>query len=136
MQFSNIYGPQNKTGNLVSYTIEQLSKGNEASFGPALQPYDLVYIDDILEAIYRLGIKETKQNSYFIGSGKPRILKDYLLEIGEAYNRSELIKIGARPDDGIKYDMAMFDTQPLVDDIGEYVTAPFEEHIRYTIENY
>ena len=43
MQFSNIYGPDNKTGNLVSYTIDELRNGNEALFGPALQPYDFIF---------------------------------------------------------------------------------------------
>jgi len=136
MQFSNIYGPQNKTGNLVSYTLEQLIKGREATFGPAKQPYDLIFIDDIIEAIYRLGIKDTKRNFYFIGSGKPRMLKDYLLTIGELFERKELVKIGVRPDDGIKYDVSMFDTKELIEDIGEYVSGSFEEHIKYTIANY
>lgn len=136
MQFSNIYGPQNRTGNLVSYTLEQLKMGRDATFGPALQPYDFIFVDDIMEAVYRLGFKNTKCNSYFIGSGKPRILKDYLNEIGEEYGKPELIKIGVRPDDGIKYRMEMFDISSLVADIGEYVTASFQEHIKYTIHNY
>lgn len=136
MQFSNIYGPKNKTGNLVSYTLGQLTSGAEATFGPALQPYDFVFVDDIIEAVYRLGIKHTKQHFYFIGSGKPRILKDYLLQIGEMYGKPDLIKIGVRPDDGITYSLEMFSTQELTEDIGEYVTAPFEEHIRYTIDHY
>ena len=136
MQFSNIYGPQNKTGNLVSYTLDQLKNGKEALFGPALQPYDFIFVDDILEAVYRLGMRETKNHKYFIGSGASRVLKDYLTVIGEAYGRPDLIKIGARPDDGIKYSLDMFDVNDLVQDIGEYVTETFEEHIKYTIENY
>ena len=136
MQFSNIYGPSNKTGNLVSYTIGELKKGNEASFGPALQPYDFIYIEDLIEAVLRLGEKETKKNNYFIGSGEPRQLKDYLLEIGHLYGKEELIKIGMRPDDGIKYTYDMFDTAPLKENIGEYITKNFTEGIKYTLENY
>lgn len=136
MQFSNIYGPKNKTGNLVSYTLAQLSSGNEATFGPAQQPYDFVYVDDIIEAVYRLGVHNTKKDCYFIGSGAPRILREYLLRIGEIYGRKDLIKIGERADDHITYSFAMFDTKDLTDDIGEYVTASFDDHIEYTIRNY
>lgn len=136
MQFSNIYGPSNKTGNLVSYTLGQLTTGQEATFGPARQPYDFVFVDDLLEAIYRIGENENKQNSYYIGSGEPRQLKDYLLEIGRAYGREDLIKIGVRPDDGIVYTMDMFDISALVCDIGDYVSKSFTEGIKYTIENY
>lgn len=136
MQFSNIYGPLNKTGNLVSYTLGELTRGNEAIFGPALQPYDFIYVDDLIEAVYRLGIKETNCNCYLLGSGKPRQLKDYLVYIGEACGKPELIKIGIRPDDGIVYTMDMFDNSKLLNDVGDYITAPFEEHIKYTIDNY
>ena len=37
MQFSNIYGVGNKTGNLVSYTLGELMAGKEATFGPATE---------------------------------------------------------------------------------------------------
>lgn len=136
MQFSNIYGPSNKTGNLVSYTIGELMKGNEATFGPALQPYDFIYVEDLIEAVYRLGENETAEDCYFIGSGEPRVLKDYLLEIGRAYGHEELIKVGIRPDDGIVYTWDMFETDKLKQAIGDYVTKNFSEGIRYTLENY
>ena len=136
MQFSNIYGPANKTGNLVSYTIGELEKGNEAFFGPAIQPYDFIFVDDLIEAVVRLGENKTNKNSYFIGSGEPRQLKDYLIEIGQLCGKEELIKIGVRPDDGIRYSFDMFDVSPLKEDIGEYITKNFTEGIKYTLENY
>lgn len=133
MQFSNSYGIGNKTGNLVSYTLGELMEGREPSFGPAEQPYDFIYIDDLLEAVFRLGERVTKQNFYFIGSGSPRILKEYLLKIGELAGRRDVIKIGLRPDDGIRYDFGMFNTDSLRKDIGDYVSMPFEEGISKTI---
>lgn len=136
MQFSNIYGPENKTGNLVSYIIEKLLNGDNAEIGPAQQPYDFIYIDDLIEAVMRLGSMETKENCYFIGSGEPRILKDYLIEIGDKIGRSDLIKIGARQDDGIVYSYNMFDTSKLVRDIGNYTSKSFSDGIKFTIENY
>jgi nucleoside-diphosphate-sugar epimerase len=135
MQFSNIYGPNNKTGNLVGYTIGQLINGQDATFGPALQPYDFIYIDDLIEAVIRLGENDTEGTSFFIGSGEPRILKEYLVEIGEKFGRPEHIRIGVRPDDGIIYTMDMFDTKPLVDAIGNYISMDFSKGIKYTIES-
>lgn len=136
MQFSNIYGLSNKTGNLVSYTIGELTKGKEATFGPALQPYDFIYVEDLIEAVFKLGESKISKNCYFIGSGEPRVLKEYLLEIGEQYGRKDLIKVGVRPDDGIVYTMDMFDTSALKNDIGDYISKSFTEGIKYTLENY
>ena len=133
LQFSNIYGVGNKTGNLVSYTLGELMAGKEAAFGPAQQPYDFIYVDDLLEAVYRLGASNTKLSFYYIGSGSPRILKEYLLRIGELAGMKDKVGIGIRPDDGIKYDFSMFDTTPLREAIGDYVSTPFEEGIKKTI---
>lgn len=136
MQFSNIYGPMNKTGNLVSYTISELFKGTAATFGPAMQPYDFIYVEDLIEAVIRLGENHTSKNCYFIGSGKPRLLKDYLKEIGKLFGREDLIITGVRADDGIRYTMDMFDISSLKEDIGEYITKDFTNGIKYTLENY
>lgn len=134
MQFSNIYGVGNKTGNLVSYTLGELMTGNEATFGPALQPYDFIYVDDLIEAVYQLGEKETNKAFYYIGSGSPRQLKEYLLRIGELAGYADKIGIGIRPDDGIKYSMNMFCNDDLVDAVGEYVSTDFDNGINKTIE--
>lgn len=134
MQFSNIYGVGNKTGNLVSYTLGELLAGNDATFGPALQPYDFIYVDDLIEAVYRLGACDTTKSFYYIGSGKPKQLKDYLLKIGELAGYPNKVRIGMRPDDGIKYDLDMFHNKDLVETIGEYVSTDFNEGIIKTID--
>lgn len=137
MRFSNIYGPDNKTGNLISYTLSQLQKNEEAVFGPALQPYDFIYVDDLIEAAFRLGRKETHANTdYFIGSGSPRVLRDYLEEVGRLYGKPELIKMGLRADDGIKYTMDMFDTSNTIAEVGDYISKNFTDGIKYTIERF
>lgn len=133
MQFSNIYGVGNKTGNLVSYTLGELLTGKEATFGPALQPYDFIYVDDLIEAVYRLGANDTKKTFYYIGSGNPRILKEYLLRIEELAGCVDKVGVGIRPDDGIKYSMDMFDNSDLVSSIGEYVSTDFDSGITKTI---
>lgn len=136
MQFSNIYGPRNRTGNLISYTIDQLRKGKIASFGPAQQPYDFLYVDDLIEAVYRIGMLQTENNFYYIGSNQPRILKDYLKIVGEFCGKPSLIHIGERADDRIEYSYDMMDSTNTIKAIGNYVSDTFENHIRYTIDNY
>jgi nucleoside-diphosphate-sugar epimerase len=133
MQFSNIYGVGNKTGNLVSYTLGELMSGKEATFGPALQPYDFIYVEDLIEAVYRLGAKETNKSFYYIGSGTPHLLKEYLLRIGELAGRGDMVHIGVRPDDGVKYKKDMFDNSDLIDAIGNYNKTNFDKGIMSTI---
>ena len=133
MQFSNIYGPKNRTGNLVSYTIDELRKDKNVAFGPANQWYDFIYIDDLIEAVYRIGFSENHSDFYFVGSGEMRKLKEYLYEIGTILSKRDKIKIGERPDDGIVYRKEMFDISTLINDIGSYVSVSFTDGIMRTI---
>ena len=134
MQFSNLYGPYSINGNIVGYTIKELLNNKVASFGPAQQIYDLLYIEDLVYAAYLLGEKTTRHHSYYLGSGKLRILADYLKEIGDICGKPELIKIGARPDDGTRYENSWFDISSLVEDTGYEARVSFEDGVKQTIE--
>lgn len=134
MQFSNLYGPYSINGNIVGYTIKELLQGNEASFGPANQIYDLLYIEDLVYAAYLLGSHITQSHCYYLGSGNPRILADFLKEIGEVCGTPELIKIGARPDDGTRYDASWFDITALKNDTGYSPRVKYEDGLKETIK--
>lgn len=133
MQFSNLFGPYSINGNIVGYTIKELLQGYDASFGPAQQPYDLLYIEDLVYAAYLLGEKQTKKHCYYLGSGDIRILADYLREIGKVCGLEDKIKIGVRPDDGTRYDEKWFDVTPLKTDIGYSPRVSFQEGLLRTI---
>ena len=133
MQFSNLYGPYSINGNIVGYTIKELLQNHEASFGPANQVYDLLYIEDLVYAAYLLGVSETKQHTYYIGSGKTRKLSEFLIEIGEVAGKPQLIKIGARPDDGTRYEESWFDITPLKRDTCYEPRVNYQDGLRDTI---
>ena len=58
MQFSNVFGPGNRTGNLISYTLSTIQKGEQPEYSSATQPYDFIYIKDLVRAIMLLGKNE------------------------------------------------------------------------------
>lgn len=134
MRFSNIYGPYNNSGNIVSYTLKELAKGNVPEFSKGLQPYDLVYIEDLVYGMYLLGENDVENNTYFIGSGTPRLLKDYLVEIRDIYGDNAQIALGARPEDGLEYKEEWFDTMPLERETGYRARFSFREGITKTVE--
>ncbi|HDX9638871.1 TPA: NAD-dependent epimerase/dehydratase family protein [Bacillus mobilis] len=133
-RLSNIYGGSNTTGNIISYMLNELGKGNKPSFSKAEQPYDLMYVIDAVRALYLLGEKKTNENCYFIGSGSPRILKEYLLAVEEIFGNNAEIGLGEKPEDGLKYYYDWFDTTPLQRDTNFKALNSFEENIKKTIE--
>lgn len=136
MQFSNIFGPGNNTGNLISYTLSAISKNEDTSYSSAQQPYDFIYIKDLVRAVYLLGKSELKKDSYFIGSGSSRILKEYLLAIPKALGLSIEMGIGKRAEDGLVYLPEWFLIDSLKEDTGFEAGYSFEEAIRETYEGF
>lgn len=132
-RLSNIYGGDNLTGNIISYTLQELQKGNRPSFSKAEQPYDLMYVKDAAKALFLLGKKDTREACYFIGSGSPRILKDYLIAIKDVYGYGAEIGLGEKPEDGLKYKIDWFDTANLERDTGFKAENTFEHNIQETI---
>ena len=135
-QLSNVYGLNNQTSNIMSYALSNLFQGRRAQFGSGTQYYDLVSVYDVASALYLLGAHANSKNSYFIGSGEPRPLKEYLLEIGKAMGDESLIGIGERPDDGLRFSENWFDISDLKNDTGFSTSASFEDNIRGIIQSY
>ncbi len=134
MQFANLFGPYSVNGNIVGYTIKSLLNDTEATFGPADQIYDLLYIEDLAKAATALGLNEVFSDVYYIGSGKPRKLKEYLVEIGEIMQKPQLIKIGARLDDGTRYDVSWFSIDKLHKATGVTPSTNFRDGIEQTVD--
>ena len=136
MQFSNIFGPGNNTGNLISYTLSAINKNENTAYSSALQPYDFIYIKDLVRAVYLLGKSELKNDVYFIGSGNSRILKEYLLAIPKALGLSIEMGIGKRAEDGLVYLPEWFLIDDLKNDTGFEAGYSFEEAVRETYESF
>lgn len=128
-QLSNVYGSNNKTGNIISYTIETLKQGKCPEFSKAEQPYDFIHVEDVAEALVLLAENNTNKSAYFIGSGSPKYLKDYLIYIGETYGDVNAIHLGRRPDDNLKYSFSWFNTSSISQETGFCPKRSFEQNI-------
>ena len=135
MQFSNVYGPGNTTGNLISYTLSELQAGRIPAYGSANQPYNFIYIDDLIHGVCGLANSDLKKEFYFIGSDEILLLKDYLKQIPKILNYDVELGIGKRPDDGVKYDWEWFDNSDLKQDTGYTSKYSFRKGIAVLMEH-
>ena len=135
MQFSNIYGPGDVTGNLISYTLFELLKGNRPLFSKGAQYYDFLYITDLINAMILLGESNLSKNFYFLGSGDSRLLSDYLEAVSNALDFDKsTIGIGEREEDGLKYCKEWFGIEDLRSDTGFIPQISYEEGIKLTAD--
>lgn len=125
---SNIYGGDNATGNLISYTMKEIGEGRVPTYGPCQQPFNFTYIDDVISALILLGEAEKlPQRTFFVSNGECRKLADYLKSAAALLEGR--VAIGARPDDGIRYDASWFQNDALRS-IGFCPRYDFEDGIR------
>lgn len=128
-QLSNIFGLRHNGGNIVGYTLGKITQNQRASYGLCNQYYDLMNIHDAVNALYLMGLHAGIKKSYFVGSGQPQLLRDYLLEIGDIFQCPELIGIGDKGDDGMLFKKSWFDTKSLQRDFNFQVSKSFSESI-------
>lgn len=69
-----------KREQVMAYAIKGLLDGEPPAFGPAQEPYDITAAEDIAYGLRLLGEKELKERAYYIGSGCPKRMCEYLTE--------------------------------------------------------
>lgn len=121
-----LYGVGDSTNNLVNYTIKSLLSNTKPIFGPAEQPFDFVNIKDCANALCLIAETNTCANQFYVGTGKPRLLKEYLTEIARLVDNGINVGIGGRPDDGTRYLYEWFDISELEKETGYKPAYTFE----------
>jgi nucleoside-diphosphate-sugar epimerase len=118
-----------KPNQMIAYVINTLKNNETPKMGPAKTWYDIVSVNDLALGLRLIGENNLTQREYFIGSGKPRILRDYLLEIPQILDTKTTVDIGARPDDGLRFDKEWFDISPLENETGYIPKVSYEDAI-------
>lgn len=77
-RFYHPIGVYNKKNQLITNTIWKLLNHKELKFGSAQALFDVIAVEDLAEALYLMGELSLKKQSYFVGSGNPMYLKNYL----------------------------------------------------------
>ena len=93
----SVYGPCDGKHSLVMSTIEKAKRGETILCTKGEQIWDYLYSSDAAEALYRLGLSSNAKGVYVLGSGKRRLLADYIKDIRDAINPSVKIDFGAVP---------------------------------------
>lgn len=123
-----------KKEQVMSYTISGLIEGNPPTFGPAMEPYDITAVEDIAYGLRLLGECKLSRREYYIGSGEPMLMKDYLQRAKEVLVVDTELKIGERSDDGLRFSYDWYDIGPLQEDTGYAIRVGFDQAVRNVAE--
>ena len=130
----SLYGPYDGTHTLIMSTILKLLRKERLLFTKGEQIWDYIYNKDAAKA-FRLVAEKGKDGSiYCFGSGKTRLLKDYIKVLGDAIDKDAVLNFGVLdyfPNQVMHLEP---DINNLIEDTGFRPTYSFEEGIRETID--
>lgn len=130
----SVYGPGDGEHTMVMSGIRTLLQGGIPLYTNAEQQWDYLYVGDAVKALYLIAEKGIDQKIYCLGSGRSRLLRDYILDIRNAVDPKLEISLGALsyPENQVMYLCA--DISELCEDTGFQVEVPFSEGIRRTVD--
>jgi nucleoside-diphosphate-sugar epimerase len=127
--FCHPVGRYMKPEQLFAYTVKHLLEGTPPEYGMANDYFDVIDAEDLAYALYLAGNKPLKNSEYFIGSGHPQPLRAYLQKVPEILGVNTPVKIGVKPDDGMRFMPEWFDGSEFANETGFLPRYGFEEII-------
>lgn len=131
---TNIYGVGEKSARMIYTSISKLLKKEHCSFTAGYQTYDFIYITDAINSIIAVAEKGKAFNRYYIGSGEPKPLREFLLEMRDIVDPEAEIGLGDIPFKGVDISYAQFDLKKVERDTGYRNEVPFAKGIAMTAE--
>jgi len=127
------YGPGDNPYRFVGTTINKMLSGEKViQFTKADQYYDFVYITDTAKALYKVGLQGIPFCPYYIGSGKPNMLRFFIEEIKNTLNATCKLDFGAYSYKGIYLPINEYDCTPLETDTNFTCEVSFREGVLKT----
>lgn len=92
--FYHPIGVYNKREQVIAHTIQSILRKEAVSFGSGNGLFDIIDVSDLARALYIMGSVKLSKNSYFIGSGNPLKLKEYLQIVKREIDDSAIFNFG------------------------------------------
>ena len=125
---ANAYGEGSKSPVLINTLIKSLLQGKCPPLATGNQIYDLVYIDDIVNAFIAIGENGKSLKSYYVGHRRPLKFKEVIRAVGCIISPDTELEFGKYPD-RMDIDYSGIDLNALYEDTGFVCQADFEASI-------
>lgn len=132
--FPSVYGVGDSTDNFINTTLRKILLQELPEFTSGEQNSDFVYISDMIHGLYLCGKSGKPNFSYYIGSGEPRKLKDYIKIIADTTGSSVLSGLNKVKFNGISLPLQTYDCKKIFDDTGYKPKVLFNEGIKKTFD--
>lgn len=127
VQFCHPVGKFMNQNQLFPYAVNAFRNNRPAEFGSCRNYFDIVSVRYLSRGLRTLGEKDVPQKTYYIGSGRARILREYLQTAAEHFEYRLPIGFDIRPEDGLTLREEWLDSSEFERDTGMRCEESFEE---------
>lgn len=127
------YGENNYSKQLVNIVINCLNNGEAPKLVEGNNLYDLVYVQDIIDALIAIGEKGKNKKEYYIGHRNLKSFKDWMIEIRDVIAPNINLKFGEYKDNQ-QIDYSKVDLDALYRDTGWECHYELKEKIKKTAD--
>ena len=124
---SHVLGPNDARDSLLRQTMKMIVNGERLEFTSGEQTFDVISITDCVKGFEAIGLYGKDNAEYWIGSGHPRALKEYLQIMINRYSKNHPHEFGAKKYSDLKLAKDVFTPPALHDDTGFKCSQTYEE---------
>lgn len=123
-----VYGENNKSRMIPNIVLSNLIYNRESNLIAADTPYDLVYVGEVAEAFYHIGLEGKNMKTYYVGHKEIKTFKEIFDNIRDIVNPKGILNYGKyESTNAINFDL--IDREALFVDTNYVEQNNFEENI-------
>lgn len=127
---SHVMGPDDDKDSFLQVTLQKLVNGDDLIFSSGEQYFDVISLDDCALGYYLICQKGISGREYWVGSGNPRKLREYVERMYNLYPSAKEMQFGKMPYNDIVLSRDEFSIEALSKDTGYKPLMSYEETVQ------
>jgi nucleoside-diphosphate-sugar epimerase len=124
---SHVMAPDDDKDSFLQVTLQKLIDKDELSFSSGEQIFDVISVKDCVKGYFLICQKGIAGSEYWVGSGEPRKLREYVERMYKLYPSGKKMKFGSIPYNDIKLNKKDLSIDKLVKDTGYAAEMTYED---------
>lgn len=133
---SHVMAPDDNKDSFLQVTLQKLINGDELVFSTGEQLFDIISAKDCALGYFLIYQKGISGSEYWVGSGQPKRLKEYVERMYELYPSGKEMQFGKLPYNDIKLSEDDFSIANLVEDTGYMPNMTYEESVKELYDSF
>lgn len=130
VRHSHVMAPDDDKDSFLQVTLQKLIRGDELIFSTGEQLFDVISARDAANGYYLICERGLADKEYWVGSGQPRRLKEYVERMYAMYPSAQKMQFGRLPYNDVKLSEDDFSIAELVKDTGFAPQMSYEDTVR------